>query len=291
LTLALFVVPLATTHSNGAGGLNTWSATLYTPLGSSFFDQFYGSSQPAVVQGGSMNVVVTFTPSNSCPKVGCNMSIGIAFDTLANYTQSASGYTNASNARPNDTFTALPGQPYTVSFSVKAPATANYLITHQYQVDFVNLAKANTSSSSQTILGTTNSRIAIISTPQQTYWFANKNLTNLESAYSGLLAAALSSPNGYQYSNVASELAQQTVTQSKASTQYSEGLFTQANSTEVLALSQYQQAVSSYQSGASALTNQNNTYQSLVPYGAILLGVGALIAGIGLALGALRRSS
>ena len=220
------------------------------------------------------------------------MSVGFAFDTVPNYTTSASGYTNASNANPSNTLTALPGQIYAVSFTVTAPTTASNLYAHQYRIDIVNLQKADNHSSTQTLLNPTiEGPVAIISPAQQSYWFANKNLTTMASAYSGVFSSVLSSPNSYHYSQTVSLITQSTTSASKASTQYSEGNFAAANSSEVLALSQYQQAVSSYQSGASSLDNSNNTYQSLVPYGALLLGIGALIAGIGLAIGAFRRSA
>lgn len=288
--LSLYFIPLAI-ESNAAGGINRDSVNVYSSLGSLFYDPYYQMSLPEVAQGASLTVMVSFTPSNSCPSVGCNMSIGFAFDTVPNYTTSASGYTNASNANPSNTFTALPGQPYVVSFSATAPTTGSNFYAHQYQVDIVNYAKANNRTSSESFLDSLNGYVAIISPAQQSYWLANKNLTTMASAYSGVFSSVLSSPNSYHYSQTVSFITQSTTSASKASTQYSEGNFASANSSEVLALGQYQLAVSSYQSGASSLDNTNNTYQSLLPYGALLLGIGALIAGIGLAIGAFRKSA
>jgi hypothetical protein len=256
------------------------------------YDPYYQTSVDAeVAQGATLNVLVSFT-TNSCPEVGCNMSVGFAFDTVPNYTTAASGYTNASNANPSNTFTAHSDQTYVVSFPVIAPATASYLVTHQYQVDIVNFQKANNKSSAQTLQDfPIHGTVAIISPAQQSYWFAEKNLTIMANAYSTVFSSILSSANGYHYSQTVSLYTQSSASASKAATAYNEGNFAGANSSEVLALSQYQQAVTSYQSGANSLDNANNNYQSLVPYGVILLGIGALIAGIGLAIGAFRRSA
>jgi hypothetical protein len=290
LTLALYLVPLAI-RSTAAGGISNDTVNVYSSLGSSFYDQYYGTSLPEVQQGASLVVAVTFTPSYACPRVGCNMSVGFAFDTVPNYTTSASGYTNASNANPRNTFTALPGQSYVVEFSVIAPLTASNLVMHQYQVDIVNYAKANNASSAETLLDTMGGTIGVISPTQQSYWFAQKNLTTLSDAYSSVFSSILSSPNGYHYSPAVNFLIQSSTMASKANMQYSEGNFAGANASEVLALGQYQQAVQSYQSGASSLDSSNNNYLSLVPYGVILLGIGAVVAGIGLAIGAFRKSA
>ena len=289
MTLALYFVPL-TIQSRAAGGVSSDSLNVYSSLGTSVSDQYYGTTLPEVEQGAVLTVMVTFTPSFACPKVGCNMSVGFAFDTLPNYTKTASGYTNASNANPSNTLTALANQPYALSFPVTAPMTASNLVTHQYQVDIVNYAKADNRSSAETLLDTIGGTIGIISPVQQSYWFAQKNLTTMADAYSTVFSSILSSSNEYHYSQSVSMLAQSTASSSKANMQYSEGNFAGANASEVLSLSQYQQAVQSYQSGANSLDSSNNNYLSLVPYGALLLGIGALIAGIGLAIGAFRRS-
>jgi hypothetical protein len=264
---------------------------VYSSLGTSFYDSYYGTSLTEVMQGSFLNVMVTFTPSFACPQVGCNMSVGFAYDTVPNYTLSASGYTNASNANPSNTFTALPNQEYLVSFAVQAPNTASNLWSHQYQVDIVNYANADNSSSVETLLDSIDGTVGIISSTQQNYWFAQKNLTTMAAAYSTVFDSILSSSDGYHYSQTVSLAAQSASSSSKANMEYSEGNFVGANSSEVLALSQYQQAIQSYQSGASSLDSSNSNYLSLIPYGVILLGIGAIVAGFGLAIGAFRKTA
>jgi hypothetical protein len=290
LSLALFVIPISM-QASALGGVQRDSVNVYSALGTSFYDPYYGSYVTEVAKGAILNVSVTFTPTGSCQAAGCNMSIGFAFDTLPNYTITASGYSNATNANPHNTFTALPYQTYVVSFAVTAPPTATSAMTHQYQVDIVNYAKANNASSDETLLDSLTGSVAIISPQQAKYWSASQNLTMLSNAYGSAFSSILASPNSYEYSQTVSYLSQSSASTTKAGQQYSEGNFAGANASEVMALTQYQQAIQSYQASANSLSSANNNYNSLIPYGVILLGIGALIAGMGLGIGAFRKAA
>ena len=154
MVLGFYFVPLALQSNAAAGGLNSASVSVYGSLGPAFYDSYYGQTLVEAVQGTALNVTVYFTPSgtvNPCPAVGCNMSIGIAFDSTPNYTTTATYYTNASNANPDSTFKALPSKPYAVSLVVDAPTGVSNLVAHQYQVDIVNFAEANNASSSEVL--------------------------------------------------------------------------------------------------------------------------------------------
>jgi hypothetical protein len=287
VVLSFYFVPLAI-QSNAAGGLNSSSVSLYGPLGPAFYDSYYGQTLVEVVQGTALNITVDFTPSVACPTVGCNMSIGIAFDSTPNYTTTATYYTNASNANPHSTFTALPSKPYVVTFSVTTPTGVSNLVAHQYQVDIVNFAKQNNASSSETLLRTLSGSIAFILSTQDSYWTSEQMLASLTTAYSTTFNDVLSSSIAYQYSSMQNSLTQSSIASTKASQYYQEGNFASASSYETTALNNFNQAISSYQSSANSLAGVSNS-ASFISYGYLLVGIGALIAGIGYVVRSVRK--
>jgi hypothetical protein len=305
-------------RSSAAGGISYMNVMISSKL-LPVNDPYYGGLYTEVEQGSVLNVSVIFEAANTCGNVGCNLSIGVAFDTVPNYTISSSGYTNASNANPTSTFTALPNQFDSVSLSVTAPATATNLVSHSFEVDIVNLRVKNTPTSTQTLLDSSSGVVGIISPAQFGYWQAYQNYTQMASAYSSVFTAIAASQNNYQFSQVTSLSSQAATSSTMAGQQYASGQFALADVMMTNAMNQYRMAVSSYLSTSSSLasgqtnsTSSNNGYLTqqvkylqsevsllsaevgdvpLVAYGAIFLGVGVLVASIGVLFRGLRRES
>jgi tetratricopeptide (TPR) repeat protein len=284
--IALYLAPLGTFQSNAAANLNVTKFSLTTNIGT-VNDAYYGTTLTEVQQGKNVNISLVITPI-SCPTVGCNLSVGFGFDNLKGCcpTQNLTGYTNATGANPTSTLTALNDIPYLVNFQVTAPTTVTNLQTHEWEFAIANLARANTPSSTQTIVYfTVGGPMGIVSSDQAGYLVAYKNYQGNISNYPSSLFS------GYQYTQAQSDSYQASIAATKAATYYQQGYFTQANIQMTQALSDYQQAIQSYQSTATSLAGAQNNYMTLLPYGALMLGIGAIIAGVGVILGGFRRGS
>lgn len=257
VTVSLLGIFLIAPAAAAVQATPTWQGFAYHG-----YDSFYGTTISGFTAGST--ATLTLTVSNTFADYLNVTGAKVVFDWNGNYSGS---YSTSSPYRINGDAVL----PVTISFTVPATTTATNLVLHSYSWS-LNYTRSSTPTNHQQSFGF-GDQFAVISSDQATA------LTSLQQIPSGAFCGSFRTVEG-------STLCQQSTQQlSLANNLYQAGDFANAKNDYQTALNDWNQAVSADKSTGGNL-ELSTTVQG---WGFLLLGIGALVAGLGGILYAIKR--